>query len=627
MMSSDDESDLVVVQDNEVEELPKQQVVLWFEPKAVLKEVKSNVWDFFKFKGTAVSGPKKDKVFCSLCLSAKKQADVAYSGGTSNLSNHLKNHHPAEFSKKEAEKTPNKITAYLNRSTVGDSLYKWPKTSMMWKKATKSLAIWLCKSSRPSNMVLDEGLRAFLGLLCPQYEIPCPNTISNYIREIYEENHKKIKEQLEKVEFLAVTTDGGTSSNAVSFQDTNVHYLDDNLNMQVHTLGVRENKEKHTAVNFRQKNDDLLDEFGVKEKVVKTVTDNENKMRAAYKDSERIGCLAHIFHKSVNNGCEKVNVVNKLILKTRKVAQKHNKSYAFRYGLQVAQKNIKIKARPLHQDVATRWGSTRSSMESFLDEKVKKKKPELEAETIHDTSSEGSSDEIIEQFKNSEAINEALRNLKYKNKQKVNDYLLSRTDMNRIKNIHCLLTKLDIFSTTLGGAKFVTISVVLPVIKSIIKVLKESEDDPTYISEMKIIMLADFKVRVQDLLDLTFLMKAVALDPRFKNMKVLDDKHKRDDIFKKLETEMTDHIDGVKTVDERGPTEKKRKLCLDFDESDDDEDLGASQDIIKREIASYRAEPVLDRDCDPLDWWRMRKSKYPNLVRLVRCVNSQFFKV
>ena len=68
-------------------------------------------------------------------------------------------------------------------------------------------------------------------------------------------------------------------------------------------------------------------------------------------------------------------------------------------------------------------------MESFLDEKVKKKKPEVEAVTIDDTSSEGSSDEIFEQFKNSEAINEALRNLKYKKKQKVNDYLLSRTDM------------------------------------------------------------------------------------------------------------------------------------------------------------------------------------------------------
>ena len=38
-----------------------------------------------------------------------------------------------------------------------------------------------------------------------------------------------------------------------------------------------------------------------------------------------------------------------------------------------------------------------------------------------------------------------------------------------------------------------------------------------------------------------------------------------DCIFKKLQTEMTNHLEDVKTMDERGPTEKKRKLCLNFD--------------------------------------------------------------
>ena len=38
-----------------------------------------------------------------------------------------------------------------------------------------------------------------------------------------------------------------------------------------------------------------------------------------------------------------------------------------------------------------------------------------------------------------------------------------------------------------------------------------------------------------------------------------------DFIFKKLKTEMTNHLEDVKTMDERGPTEKKRKLCLNFD--------------------------------------------------------------
>ena len=62
-----------------------------------------------------------------------------------------------------------------------------------------------------------------------------------------------------------MTIDIGTPSHAVSFQDTKIHYIDDNIDILVHTLGVYENQEKHTAVNFRQKNEHLLDEFGVEE--------------------------------------------------------------------------------------------------------------------------------------------------------------------------------------------------------------------------------------------------------------------------------------------------------------------------------------------------------------------------
>ena len=60
-----------------------------------------------------------------------------------------------------------------------------------------------------------------------------------------------------------------------------------------------------------------------------------------------------------------------------------------------------------------------------------------------------------------------MTDIKFTKKQKLKDYLLTRDDMRRMKNIHALLTQLDIFTTTLGGSKFVTISIVLPVIKSI----------------------------------------------------------------------------------------------------------------------------------------------------------------
>ena len=53
-------------------------------------------------------------------------------------------------------------------------------------------------------------------MLCPEYEVPCSQTIINFIQNMYEETKEKIKDKVAKVEFVAKTTDGGTSSNAGS---------------------------------------------------------------------------------------------------------------------------------------------------------------------------------------------------------------------------------------------------------------------------------------------------------------------------------------------------------------------------------------------------------------------------
>ena len=63
-----------------------------------------------------------------------------------------------------------------------------------------------------------------------------------------------------------------------------------------------------------------------------------------------------------------------------------------------------------------------------------------------------------------EAINATLRKIKYRGEQKLTQYLLTEEDMTRISTVNRFLTKLDIFSTTLGGDQYVTSSVLLPVI-------------------------------------------------------------------------------------------------------------------------------------------------------------------
>ena len=58
-------------------------------------------------------------------------------------------------------------------------------------------------------------------------------------------------------------------------------------------------------------------------------------------------------------------------------------------------------------------------------------------------------------------------------------------------------------------------------------------------------------------------------------------------------------------------------MGLDFDESDEEE-AEEDEDVIKKEIKAYRCEPALDKDEDPLDWWRARKDQYPNMIKLVK---------
>ena len=134
-----------------------------------------------------------------------------------------------------------------------------------------------------------------------------------------------------------------------------------------------------------------------------------------------------------------------------------------------------IKQRPLIQDVVNRWGSTRASTQSILDDEDDQKEPPLSAVVGND----------LDGFLNAQAINETLRKHKFKNKEKLHDYLLTRVDMMRIKNINAFLTKFDIYSTTLGGNKFTTSSIVMPVMKSIQKHLEISEDDLSYIINIK----------------------------------------------------------------------------------------------------------------------------------------------
>ena len=582
----------------------REEEVITYEASKVIKDGKSIVWKFYCFKGTKESGAKKDKVFCNPCKDKGQEKSLNYNNSTSSLHEHLKRMHKKELDEAIAEGpgTPKQasVDSYFKPKS---QIQKWPKESSIWKSATIALTKFVIKDGRPTHLIECEGFKEFVKEICPEYEVPSGYTITKIMEKMYEDEKEKLKTELKEQEFVAVTSDGGSSSNSASYQDTNVHYITENFELKSKILSVKENKETHTADNYRKNTDEVLEEFNIEEKVVKTVTDNENKMKAAFNKEERNGCVSHIMHKSYEAGV-KVKVVHDTIKKIRKIGRKHNKSYKMKYGLERAQIKRGIKVKPIKQDVENRWGSTREATASYLDED----RDTDDKETLSNT--------FADEFKNCEAINEALRGLSWrksrnkgkKGKEKLEEYLLTRGDMMRIRNLNKFLTKLDIFSTTLGGNKFVTSSIVMPVVKTMVKLLKVDEEDPTYISQMKEIMIEDFRKRCDDNLDIKFLCKTSALDPRFKNLKVFDDKEVRNIVFEELEAEAKAAADSGK--DDVGPDKegenKKQKFELDFDQSDDED---TARDEVKQEVEAYRQEPAPSQEEDVLACWRKKKHR------------------
>ena len=140
----------------------------------------------------------------------------------------------------------------------------------------------------------------------------------------------------------------------------------------------------------------------------------------------------------------------------------------------------------------------------------------------HEAWEDGKEDRISDVFRvkseNMEAINAALRKIKYR---KSADYLFN---MIKIEQINKILTTLDIFSTPFGDNKFVTSSIIMPVNASLRKLMQPDSDDKVYIAGMKKLILKDFKKRAAENLNRKFVLKSTALDPRFKNLKVTESK-------------------------------------------------------------------------------------------------------
>ncbi|CAF1495737.1 unnamed protein product [Didymodactylos carnosus] len=142
--------------------------------------------------------------------------------------------------------------------------------------------------------------------------IPDRTTVSREVDKVYVSRKNQLKKIVESVQNFSITVDFWTESHTgVSYGGVSLHYYDQNYGLQSLVLACREyNMPNQTSPNIRTFTDEILQEYGLKlNENVYAVTDNEPKMKAAFRDDvKRIGCSAHYLNKIVEHSLTKKGI-------------------------------------------------------------------------------------------------------------------------------------------------------------------------------------------------------------------------------------------------------------------------------------------------------------------------------
>ena len=350
-----------------------------------LEGAASVVWKFFGFEadndGRILVADKRKRraVTCKRC---KKK--LKYTGGTSNLHFHLREHHRSEYEGAVQASTEEMPQCSMKRVvsapgtpqiTIQDSLAKaipLPHNSERYKKLTKAVCYFICKDQQPFDTINDSGFRHVLRVFEPRYTPPDRKTIAlNHIPTMYDAVKADITKQIaDDVQYFSITTDWWSSRARHSYIAVTLHYLTVSFEMRSHLVETKEFAAAHTGELITEALEEVLPEWNLShEKLVAATTDNgSNLVRAMDLLSwTRISCFSHTIQLAIEKVMD-IPRVSRAVAHCKQLVGHFNHSSKSSYLLKQKQYDLKHKQHRLIQSVATRWNSSYYMMERILEQ-------------------------------------------------------------------------------------------------------------------------------------------------------------------------------------------------------------------------------------------------------------------
>nr|XP_055069962.1 E3 SUMO-protein ligase ZBED1-like [Misgurnus anguillicaudatus] len=552
----------------------------------------SVVWSWFGF---TASDEEQTTPRCKLCL----KAVVVAGSSTTNLFQHLKRRHAAEWEKccllrkKNHSSGVSASTPFAKQTTLPQSFSNslpYEKSGARWKAITEAITLYIAMDMLPVYSVEKRGFNNMLKVLDARYTVPSRKYFSDVaLPQLYNNTRQKIISELKGIDFYAATTDLWSSRTMQPYMCLTVHYVSESWDMRSVCLQTSYFPQDHTGQTIALELKDALNSWGLsEERLTCMTTDSGSNVIRAMKDNNwpNLKCFGHRLHNAVVNGV-KDERIDRAIGVCKKAVSAFSYSWKKRRDMAEVQAELGLPPHQLVTESLTRWGSRQKMIERFL---------EQERAIVRVLGADKKTRHLVPTWQDLEvldAINKAVK-------------------------------PLQDFVDALSGESYVSVSYIKPVLHLFkTSLLQREEKDVDLTATIKRNIMCYLEQKYSDPENDELLDMASLMDPRFRTNYITPDK--LDIIKKRAVTELSalcseEEGPAVQMCqEEQSPPPKKKTLAAFFKKA---APASLSHQTVKEkveaELTTYLLGPEVDPDTDQLEWWKQHQPNFTRLSRLAR---------
>lgn len=163
----------------------------------------------------------------------------------------------------------------------------------------------IIKDMQLFSMVDDEGFKRLVKALDPSYELLSKQDLSRtYLPNIYNEEVKRIKKELEDTHASSLATETWTSATTKHFITVTAHFISPEWELKSVMLETFMTQETHTAADIAEELTTICNNWNILNKVCSVVTDKIANVTLAVTNSMKLchlQCFAHTLNLVVKD--------------------------------------------------------------------------------------------------------------------------------------------------------------------------------------------------------------------------------------------------------------------------------------------------------------------------------------